>query len=151
MAGLTQQRITPAKGQAAFLPNQPILHNCVVDSAATSPLVPGEVVTFATTTLTDLTVVKKAAVTDVPVGVVVYNATKSGFNANDKVSIFPANSFVYMEAGAANLTIGQTVGFNAQNQVVAASGSNGTIGKLFTQPSAIGDMVVVQISPGVNG
>ena len=151
MAGLTQQRITPAKGQAAFLPNQPILHNCVVDAAATTPLKSGDVVTFATTTLTDLTVVKQAAVTDVPVGVVVFNAIKSGFNANDKVSIFPANSFVYMEAGAANLTIGQTVGFNAQNQVVAASGSNGTIGKLFTQPATIGDMVVVQVIPGVNG
>lgn len=151
MAGLTQQRITPAKGQAAFLPNQPILHNCVVDSAAVAPLKIGDVVTFATTNLTDLTVVKQAAVTDVPVGVVAYGNIKSGYNANDKISIYPANSFVYMEAGAANLTIGQTVGFNTSNQIVAASGSNGVIGKLFTQPAAMGDMVVVQILPGVNG
>lgn len=151
MTGLTQQRILPAKGQAAFLPNQPILHNCVVDSAAVNPLRIGDVVTFATTNLTDLTVVKQAAVTDVPVGVVAYATIKTGYKANEKVSIYPANSFVYMEAGSAALTIGQTVGFNAQNQVVAASDSNGVIGKLFTQPAAIGDMVVVQILPGVNG
>lgn len=145
---LTQRNIGPVRGQAAFLPNQPIIHNCIVDSTATAALTPGDIVTFATTTLTDATVVKQAAVTDIPCGVVVYNAIKSGFSANDKVSIFPVNSFVYMEAGAANLTIGQTVGFNTSNQVVASTTGNGTIGILWTQPSAIGDLVVVQIVPG---
>ncbi len=143
---LTQRGIRPIKGQAAFLPNQPIIHNCVLDPSATAALVPGDAVTFATTTLTDLTVVKKAGADDTPCGVVVYNAIKSAFNANDRVSIFPVNSFVYMPAGAADLTIGLQVGINTDGQVVAAT--SGVVGILWTQPSAIGDLVVVQIVPG---
>lgn len=146
---LTQKGIKPIAGQAAFLPNQPIIHNVVVDPSATAPLVPGAIVTFATTTLKDLTVVKQAANTDIPVGVVVYNGIKSAFSANDRVSIFPVNSFVYLPAGAADLTIGTVVGFNSSNQVVADTTSgHGRIGVLWTQPSAIGDLVVVQIKPG---
>lgn len=143
---LTQRGIKPIKGQAAFLPNQPIIHNCIVDPSATEALVPGDAVTFAATNLTDLTVVKKAAAADVPCGVVVYNAIKSNFAANDKVSIFPVNSFVYLPAGAANLTIGSQVGIDASGQVVAAT--SGAIGILWTQASAVGDLVVVQIVPG---
>lgn len=146
---LTQRGIKPIKGQAAFLPNQPIIHNCVVDPGATEGLVPGDVVTFAATTLTDLTVVKKAGATDRPCGVVVYNAIKSNFIANDKVSIFPVNSFVYLPAGSADLTIGAQVGINTDGQVVAATSGNGVAGILWTQPSAVGDLVVVQIAPTV--
>ena len=143
---LTQRGIRPIKGQAAFLPNQPIIHNCIVDPSAAAALVPGDVVTFATTTLTDATVVKKAAATDTPCGVVVYNAIKSAFVANDRVSIFPVDSFVYLPAGSAALTNGAAVGINSDGQVVAA-GSNAAVGILWTQPAAVGDLVVVQIKP----
>lgn len=149
MADLTQQNIRPKKGQAAFLPNQPIIHNCVVDPNATDPLLIGDVVTFASTTLTDLTVVAKAKSTDVPCGVVVYNSIKSAFNANDRVSIFPVNSFVYLPAGAANLTNGAQVLINSDGEVEAASSSNIAVGILWTQPAAVGDMVAVQIAPAV--
>lgn len=151
MAGLTQQNIRPTKGQAAFLPNQPIIHNCVVDPSADAALVPGDAVTFASTSLTDLTVVKKAGATDTPIGVVVYNGIKSGFVANDRISIFPVNSFVYLPAGSAELTNGATVKLNSSGQVVAASATTsvvGYIGILWTQPAAEGDMVAVQIAPG---
>lgn len=143
---LTQRGIRPIKGQAAFLPNQPIIHNCIVDPSATAALVPGDVVTFATTTLTDATVLKKAAATDTPCGVVVYNALKSAFVANDRVSIFPVGSFVNLPAGSAALTNGAAVGINSDGQVVAAS-SNAAVGILWTQPAAVGDLVVVQIKP----
>lgn len=146
---LTQRGIKPIKGQAAFLPNQPIIHNCVVDTTATTGLVPGDVVTFAATTLTDLTVVKKAETTDTPCGVVVYNAIKSNFVANDRVSIFPVNAFVYLPAGSATLTNGAQVGINADGQVVAATSGNGVVGILWTQPAAVGDLVAVQIVPSV--
>lgn len=151
MAELTQQNIRPAKGQAAFLPNQPIIHNCIVDPSAEAPLVCGDVVTFATTALANVTVVKKAAATDIPCGVVVYNGIKSGFNAYDRVSIFPVNAFVYLPAGAADLTNGATVKLNSSGQVVAASATTsvvGYIGILWTQPAAVGDLVAVQIAPG---
>ncbi len=146
---LTQRGIRPIKGQAAFLPNQPIIHNCVVDPSATVGIVPGDAVTFAATTLTDLTVVKKAAATDKPIGVVVYNAIKSNFVANDRVSVFPVNSFVYLPAGSADLINGTQVSYNADGQVVAATSGNGVLGILWTQPAAIGDLVAVQIVPDV--
>lgn len=149
--GLTNLKITGRAGMAAFLPNQPIIHNCVVDSTASAPLVPGAIVTFGSTSLPNVVAVKQAANTDIPCGVVVYNAISSGFNANDKVSIFPDNSFVYLPAGAADLTIGTEVGFNSSNQVVAdTTAEHGKIGILWTQPAAVGDLVVVQIKPGQN-
>lgn len=81
---LTNRRMTAAKGQPAYLPNQPIIHNCIVDPtlAANTYLSPGDVVALqSTATLKGVTVVKKAAVTDTPCGVVVFNSIKSGFAA----------------------------------------------------------------------
>lgn len=143
---LTQVGIKPVKGQAAFLPNQPIIHNCIVASDASAALQPGDVVKFASTSLTGVTVVDKAANTDTPCGVVVFNAIKSKFEANDRVSLFPVNSFVYLPAGSAELTLGASVAINSSGQVVAAS-TNASIGILWTQPAAIGDLVAIQINP----
>lgn len=143
---LTQVGIKPVKGQAAFLPNQPIIHNCIVDPSAEGNLVCGDVVTFASTSLKGVTVVKKAANTDTPCGVVVFNPIKSAFGANDKVSLFPVNAFVYLPAGSADLTLGAAVAINSSGQVVAAS-TNAQVGILWTQPGAIGDLVAVQINP----
>lgn len=148
--GLTNRYLTPAKGQAAYLPNQPILHNCVVTSTATTALMPGDVVTFAQdANINDLIAVKQAAVTDEPLGVVVYNAIKSGFDASDRISVYPVNSYVYMAAGSATITRGAKLGFNSSNQVVAASAGNGIIGIACTVPAAVGDLIVVQITPGI--
>ena len=150
---LTQTSIKPIAGQAAFLPNQPIIHNCVVDPSATAALTPGAIVTFVSdTSLTGQIVVKQAANTDVPVGVVVFNSIKSSFGAYDKVSIFPTGSFVYLPAGSGDLTPGTVVGFNSSNQVVADTTSgHGRIGVLWTKPAASGDLVVVQLKPGTVG
>lgn len=143
---LTQVGIKPVKGQAAFLPNQPIIHNCIVDPSAETALVCGDVVTFASTSLKGVTVVEKADNTDTPCGVVVFNPIKSKFVANDKVSLFPVNAFVYLPAGSADLTLGAAVAINSSGQVVAAS-TNAQVGILWTQPGAIGDLVAVQINP----
>lgn len=82
--------------------------------------------TFDTTqtALNWLIVLKKAAIADTPVGIIAYNAVKTGFKANDRISIFDTNAYVYMEAGAADLTAGQQVGINANGQVVAATAGN---------------------------
>lgn len=150
---LTNRRMTAAKGQPAYLPNQPIIHNCIVDPtlAANTYLSPGDVVALqSAATLKGVTVVKKAAVTDTPCGVVVFNSIKSGFAANDKISIFPVNSFVYLPAGAADIKLGDNLQFNALGQVVTtATASNGYIGIAWTAPSAVNDLVVVQIVPGM--
>lgn len=150
---LTNRRMTAAKGQPAYLPNQPIIHNCIVDPtlAANTYLSPGDVVALqSTTALKGVTVVKKAAVTDTPCGVVVFNSIKSGFAANDKISIFPVNSFVYLPAGAADIKLGDNLQFNASGQVVTTTlASNGYIGIAWTASSAENDLVVVQIVPGM--
>lgn len=143
---LTQAGIKPVAGQAAFLPNQPIIHNCIVASDASAALVPGDIATFASTSLTGVTVVDKADNSDTPCGVVVFNAIKSSFAANDRVSLYPVNSFVYLPAGSAELTLGAEVAINSSGQVVAAS-TNAVVGILWTQPAAVGDLVAVQISP----
>lgn len=149
---LTNRRMTAAKGQPAYLPNQPIIHNCIVDPtlAANTYLSPGDVVALqSVATLTGVTVVKKATVTDTPCGVVVFNSIKSGFAANDKISIFPVNSFVYLPAGVANIKLGDKLQFNASGQVViTTTASHGYIGIAWTAPSAENDLIVVQIVPG---
>lgn len=148
---LTNQNITPYSGQAAFLPNQPLLHNCVVSASQATPLEPGAIVTFANdANLGYVTPVKQAAVTDTPLGVVVANPIKSGFNALDRVSVYPVNSYVYMEAASGTINPGDKLQFNANNQVVATStASNGYIGIAMTASSTEGEFVVVQIQPGM--
>lgn len=147
---LTQRSLKPVKGQAAYLPNQPIIHNCVVSQAAANPLITGDIVTFDTeTTLKGLTVLKKAAATDEPIGVIVYNAIKSAFPANDRCSIFPDNSFVYLPAGAADIKLGTKLMMNDIGQVVEATSGNGIIGIAWTAPSVVDELIVVQIKPSV--
>lgn len=148
---LTARRMTPVRGMAAFLPNQPILHTCVVSPAETAVIKAGDVLTFDTTqtALDGLVVVKKAAATDIPVGVVVYNAVQPiGFEANDRVSLFDTNAYVYMEAGAADLTAGTEVGVNENGQVIAATAGNGVVGIVYTAPSAMGDLIVIKVKQG---
>lgn len=138
--------MTPVKGQAAFLPNQPILHTCVLSPAQTTAVSPGDVMTFDTTqtTISDLIVLKKAAATDIPVGVIVYNAIQTQFEANDRISIFDTDAYVYMEAGAV-ITAGTQLGINANGQVIAATAGNGVIGIAYTASTQAGDLIVVKI------
>lgn len=148
---LTQRRMTPVKGMAAFLPNQPILHTCIVSPAETELLGAGDVVTFDTTqtALDNLIVLKKATATDIPVGVVVYNAVQpTGFGANDRISIFDTNAYVYMEAGVADLTAGTEVNVNEDGQVVAAEAGQGVIGIVYTAPKQIGDLIAIKVKQG---
>ncbi len=148
---LTQRRMSPVKGMAAFLPNQPILHTCIVSPAETETLGAGDVLTFDTTqtALDNLIVLKKATAEDTPVGIVVYNAVQpTGFRANDRISIFDTNAYVYMEAGAADLTAGTEVNVNAEGQVVAATAGQGVIGVVYTAPKQIGDLIVIKVKQG---
>lgn len=148
---LTQRRMSPIKGMAAFLPNQPILHTCIVSPAETEILSAGDVLTFDTTqtSLDNLIVLKKAAAEDTPVGIVVYNAIQpTGFRANDRISIFDTNAYVYMEAGAADLTAGTEVNVNAEGQVVAATAGQGVVGIVYTAPKQIGDLIAIKVKQG---
>ena len=147
---LTNLEITPVRGNAALLPNQPILQGCKVYASQSGSLVPGDVVALATGGSADLVEVKKAAVTDEPIGVVVGNAIKTGFAAGERVSVFPVGSYVYMTAGAASIARGSKLQFDANGDVLATStAENGYIGIAFTAGVAKGDLMIVQIQPGM--
>lgn len=148
---LTNRGIMPRAGQAALLPNQPIIHGCLVSPTAVSALVPGAVVALADDeNLDDTIVIKQADVKDTPCGVVVYNAIKSAFVANDRVSVFPVGSFVYMTAGAANIKRGTKLQFTAENKVVGtATAEQGYVGIAWTSAALEGDLIIVQIQPSV--
>lgn len=146
---LTNLDIAPARGNAAFLPNQPILQGCKVYASESATLVPGDIVALSSTAgSADLVEVKKAAVTDEPIGVVVGNTIQTGWKAGDRVSVFPVGSYVYMETGAASIARGSKLQFNASGKVLATTtASNGYIGIAMTAGVASGDLIVVQIKP----
>jgi len=145
---LLNLEITPERGNAALLPNQPILQGCVVSASEEATLVPGDVVALTTGGVDDTIVVKKAAVTDTPIGVVVGNPIKTGFKAGERVSIFPEGSYVYMTTGAASITRGSKLQFNASGNVVATTtGANGYIGVALSTQATSGGVIVVQVKP----
>lgn len=148
---LTNRGIMPKAGQSALLPNQPIIHGCLVSPEAETALVPGAIVALADdANLADTIVVKQAGVKDIPCGVVVYNAIKSAFVANERVSVFPVGSFVYMTAGSASIARGTKLQFTAENKVVGtATAEQGYVGIAWTEGVLEGDLIVVQIQPGV--
>lgn len=143
--GLTNYGIGQMAGEAALLPNQPIFHNFHIKTGTT--LKCGDIVKLvAETGKKNLVVVDKAAVTDLPLGVVVYNGIKTGFTGADLVSVFPENACCYLPAGSASITRGAKLQFNADGQVLATTtASNGYIGIALTEPVAVNDLIVVQI------
>lgn len=145
---LTNFGIDRKAGEAALLPNQPILHNCIV--AAENNLQPGDIVTLsAQAGNNDAVIVKKAAVTEKPVGVVVYNCIKSGFVAGDRVSVFPEDAYVYLPANGA-ITRGAKLQFTAAGKVAATTtSSNGYVGVAMTAAAAADELIVVQIKPSL--
>ena len=148
--GLLNLDIAPVRGNAALLPNQPILHTCIVASGQSGSLVAGDVVTLATGDATDKVVVKKAAVTDLPIGVVVGNPIKDAFAAGEHVSVFPVGSYVYMTAGAASIARGSKLQFQADGDVVATTTPTyGYIGTAYTTGVAEGDIIIVHVEPGL--
>ena len=146
---LTNLEITPERGNAALLPNQPILQGCKVYASQSGTIVPGDVVALSTGGSADLIEVKKAAVTDEPIGVVVGNPIKTGWVAGERISVFPEGSYVYMPAGAASIARGSKLQFNTDGEVLATSTATyGYVGVAMTAGVAKGDLIVVQIKPG---
>lgn len=147
--GLTNLDIAPVRGNAALLPNQPIIQGAKVYASETATLVPGDVVALATGGSGEI-LVKKAAVTDLPVGVVVGNPIKTGFVAGDMISFFPAGSFVFMEAKSSSIARGTKLQFNTSGQVLATTtASKGYVGRAWTTGAAEGDIIIVHIEPSI--
>lgn len=148
---LTSLEITPSRGNAALLPNQPILQGCKVYASQSGTIVPGDVVALSSTAgSADLIEVKKAAVTDEPIGVVVGNPLKTGWVAGERISVFPVGSYVYMVGGAASIARGSKLQFNSDGEVLATTtAENGYVGIAMTAGVAKGDLIIVQVNPGM--
>lgn len=147
---LTNKEITPVRGNAALLPNQPILHGCKVYASETATLVPGDIVTLSSGGNDDEIIVKKAAATDLPVGVVVGNAIKTGYVAGDYVSIFPAGCYVYLKAKDASIARGTKCQFDSNGDLKkTTTASNGYIGVTLNATTAEGDIAIVRIEPSI--
>lgn len=147
---LTNFRIEPVDGMLALLPNQPILQGCQVSSAQSTALNAGDIVTIdGTNAKPGIITVKKAAVTDTPLGIVLTDPIKTSFAALERVSVIPVDCYCYKTASAA-ITAGSKVQFNANGQVAATStASNGYIGIALTPAAAANALVIIQVKPDV--
>lgn len=153
MVSLTNRSIAPVAGQAAFLPNQPILQGCLVDTTEATTLQAGAIVTLSQSEdLDEVVIVKAATEEDKPLGVIVANCIAAGFQKGDRVSVFQEGAFVYLPAADANIKRGQMLYFGANgvtstDPAPEATTTYGLIGEAMTQPGVTGDLVVVRIKP----
>lgn len=151
--GLTNLDIKPTVGNAALLPNQPIIQGCKVLSSFEGTLIPGDVVKLvAETSNTETIVVTKATQNDLPCGVVVGNEVKTGFKANEYVSVFPIGSFVYVSGASTDIACGSVVGVDESGDIdVVTTTGAGVIGIAWTKPKAAGGIFILQVKPSVYG
>lgn len=148
---LTNFKIEQVDGGLALLPNQPLLQGCQVSSAQTeTPLVAGDIVAIdGTNAKQGIITVKKAAVTDTPLGIVLTDPIKTSFAALDRVSVIPVNCYCYKTANA-NITAGAKLQFTADGKVAATStAQNGYIGIALTNATAADQLIIVQVQPGM--
>lgn len=144
--GINALRIYPAVGTYVYLPNTPQFHNTIVSASQTTPLGAGNVVTLDTTsTNPNCPVVKQAAVTDLPLGVVIFDAMKNAYTANQKIPVAREGSIVYLPAAGA-ITAGAKVMFNTDNHVTpTVTAGNSYIGTALTPAAAADDLVQVEL------
>lgn len=146
---LTSLSITPQPGMYALLPNQPIIHTAVVDETVETTLTPGTILTLTPTGGNEnCIVVRPAAVTDLPVGVVAAGTVKSGYKAGDRISYYPVGSYVYMQSSYAGIARGAALYFNENSEVTSAeTAGNSIIGYAMNQGILSSDVIIVRIDP----
>lgn len=140
---LTAETIKPVEGMYAYVPNTPHLHNVVAEDV----LVAGQVVKQDTTQTDTLCAhVKKAAATDTPMGVVVYDCRKVENAIGEKVAIAQVGDVIYMVAGGA-IAAGAKVQFDADTRKVddTTVEGNAYIGIARTPATADGDIIQVEL------
>lgn len=143
----------------AFSPNQPIdglyvymanegqLHNVIV--AADNEVTAGTVVTLdATSTNTNAPVVKAAAATDEPFGIVSYTPVQAVHTAGERIGLAREHDVIWKTASAA-IAVGAKVAFDGTTYKVAtASAGDVYIGTALTPAAADGDLIQVELKFG---
>lgn len=146
---LTAAGTTPAEGMYALMPNQPHPHNCKFYSGtSTDTVTAGSFVKlYASSTSTTNPVVAAAAVTDVPYGMVVYDAVKNVHGVGDYVALAQSGDSVFMVAAGA-IAVGSKLQFNASTRKVddTTTSTYAYIGVAETAASAAGDLIQVKLN-----
>lgn len=143
----------------AFSPNQPIdglyvymanegqLHNVIV--AAENTLAAGNVVTLDTSsTNVNAPVVKAAAATDEPFGVVSYTPVQAQHGAGSRVGLAREGDVIWKTASAA-VAVGAKLAFDGTTfKVATATAGDVYIGTALTPASEDGDLIQVELKFG---
>jgi hypothetical protein len=145
---LTAAETKPAEGMYAYMPNKPHPHNCEFYSGtATDTVTAGNFVKlYTSSTSTVRPVVAACAVTDVPYGMVVYDALKNVHGVGDLVALAQSGDSVFMVAAGA-IAVGAKLQFNATTRKVddTTTSTNAYIGVAETKASADGDLIQVKL------
>ena len=145
---LTAAGTKPAEGMYAYMPNKPHIHNAeFYSSTSTDTVTAGSFVKlYGSSTSTTRPVVAAAAVTDVPYGMVVYDALKNVHGVGDLVALATTGDSVFMVAAGA-IAVGAKLQFNASTRKVddSTTATYAYIGVAETAASAAGDLIQVKL------
>ena len=145
----TATKIGPAKGQYALLPNVPSEHNVEFYSGTSTDTLPvgAFVKLYASSTNTDHPVATVCAVTDVPYGMVVYDAFKTSYKVGERFKIAKSGDEVWCEANSA-IDVGDKVQMVVSGWKVddTTTSTYAYVGVALTKAAASGDLVKVQLN-----
>lgn len=145
---LTAAGTKPAEGMYAYMPNKPHIHNAEFYSGtATDTVTAGSFVKlYTSSTSTTRPVVAAAAVTDVPYGMVVYDALKNVHGVGDLVALATTGDSVFLVAAGA-ISVGAKLQFDASTRKVddSTTATYAYIGIAETAASAAGDLIQVKL------
>lgn len=148
---LTGTSITPVKGQYALLPNVPSEHNVEFYSATATDTLPAGafVKLYASSANTDHPIATVCAVTDVPYGMVVYDALKPSYKVGERFKIAKTGDEVWCVAESA-VDVGDKLQFTTDWTVDdTATSTYAYVGVALTKATAKGDLVKVQLNFGL--
>lgn len=145
---LTAAETKPAEGMYAYMPNKPHPHNCEFYSGtSTDTVTAGNFVKlYTSSTSTVRPVVAACAVTDVPYGMVVYDALKNVHKVGDLVALAQTGDSVFLVAAGA-IAVGAKLQFNATTRKVddSTTATYAYIGVAETAAAADGDLIQVKL------
>lgn len=146
---LTATKITPQKGQYALLPNLPQEHNVEFYSSTSTDLLPvGALVKlYGSSTSTDHPIAVVCAATDIPYGMVVYDARKSAYAVGERFAVAQSGDVIFCEAAGA-IAVGAKVQFNPTGWKVddSTTSTYAYIGTALTAASAAGDLIQIKLN-----
>jgi predicted RecA/RadA family phage recombinase len=138
----------PMPGLYVYMANLPQIHNAIVSANQSTALTYGAVVVLdSAVSNADAPVVKQAAVSDTPFGVITYTPVKASFASGERVAIARKNDIVWMPKATGAIAQGATLYFNTSNQVTTTQPTSGVVlGKAVTSAASADAYVQVELA-----